>query len=85
MIGNATAGLGVDYDPRGDVLYISVGAPRPSYCEEPETGVLFRYAFDDGAFTGVTILAFKQRWGSGTRPCLRLPVPIDLSAVAGTL
>lgn len=85
MIGNATASLSVNYDPRGDVLYISVGAPRPSYCEEPEAGVLFRYAFDDGAFTGVTILAFKQRWGSGTRPCLRLPVRIDLSAVAGTL
>ncbi len=85
MIGSATASLGVNYDPRGDVLYISVGVPRPSYCEESEAGVLFRYAFDDGVFTGVTILAFKQRWGSGTLPCLRFPVPIDLGAVAGAL
>lgn len=84
MIGSATESLNVNYDPRGDVLYISVGAPRPSYCEEPETGVLFRYAFDDGPFTGVTILAFKNRWGSGTLPCLRFPVAIGLGAVAGT-
>jgi|GEM_PF-2499458 len=85
MIGSATASPNVNYDPRGDVLYIAVGAPRPSYCEEPEAGVLFRCAFVGGAFTGVTILTFKQRWGTGTLPGLRFPVPIDLCEVAGNL
>jgi hypothetical protein len=81
----ATEKLDVNHDPKGDVLYVSIGTPRPSYCEEPETGVLFRYAFDDGAFTGVTVLAFRQRWASGALPSLSFPVPIDLGAVARAL
>ncbi|HUC18685.1 MAG TPA: hypothetical protein VMA37_13465 [Acetobacteraceae bacterium] len=53
-----------DYDSRGDVLYVSRGNPRASESERHDRGVLLRYAFDNGAASGVTIIGYhKNGWG----------------------
>jgi hypothetical protein len=44
-----------------DVLYISIGSPRPGYCDECLPGVLLRSIKPDGEVTGVTIVDFL-RW-----------------------
>jgi uncharacterized protein YuzE len=50
-----------DYDQEGDVLYISVGDPRPAVTIDLGEGVLARY--DEAARTvaGLTVLGFRAR------------------------
>ena len=52
--------LSADYDRDADVLYISVGAARPSEGEDLERGIVARYPFDDPSHVwAVTIVGYK--------------------------
>jgi len=52
--------LSVDYDRDGDVLYVAIGKPRPAEGEDRHGGVVYRYAMDDNAPCGVTIVGFRR-------------------------
>jgi hypothetical protein len=54
--------LNIDFDCDEDVLYVSVGAPVPSYVDEGESGLLFRRANIDNRPSGVTAIDFRQNW-----------------------
>jgi hypothetical protein len=51
------------YDERGDVMYISFGAPVPCGCIEPAevSGICLRYALDDHRLNGITIIDYNRR------------------------
>jgi len=52
--------LSIDYDEKGDVLYISVGKPREADDSiEPQDGVVLRTR--KGELVGITILRLKGR------------------------
>lgn len=52
-------GLIFKYDEHADVLYISVGEPRPAVSEELDDGVVVRRDPDTNKVVGVTIIDFR--------------------------
>jgi hypothetical protein len=52
--------VSVDYDRDVDVLYVAIGKPRPAEGEDRPRGVVYRYAMDDDAPCGVTIVGFRR-------------------------
>ncbi len=52
----------ISYHRDGDVLYISIGSPRPSLTFEDEQGLLLRRDKDTGELTGVTILDYAEHF-----------------------
>jgi len=52
----------VRYDKANDVLYISLGNPRPGLTSEVNEGDLVRIDPDTNEVIGVTILDFKKRY-----------------------
>lgn len=53
--------LVLNYDRDHDVLYVSLGAPKPSYADEEIDGILVRRTFDGDRLSGVTIMDFSMR------------------------
>lgn len=68
------------YDKEGDVLYLSVGDPRPAVSEEIGDDVLLRRDPQTGDIVGLTILNLSARFGSLGSP-QKLPVEIELHEV----
>lgn len=55
--------LDARYDRRSDVLYLTLRHDAPAISEEgDEPGVMWRYAVDDGALVGATILDYEAYW-----------------------
>jgi hypothetical protein len=52
----------VDFDADEDVLYISLGKPVASYCEEADDCILLRRSEAADAPSGVTALGFLAYW-----------------------
>ena len=52
--------LTVDYDHKDDVLYVLNGKPRPAEGEDFPGGIVRRYAIDDNAPCGVTIIGYRR-------------------------
>lgn len=53
----------VDYCEESDILYITFGTLKPSYCDEiilDDEGILIEKAFKDNSLTGIRILDFKK-------------------------
>ena len=50
-----------EYDEEADVLYISVGQPRPAVGVDIGEGVIVRYDEKKRAVVGLTILGFRAR------------------------
>lgn len=73
----STNNLTFDYDKKHDILYISVGDPRPSYSDEILPGVFLRRDLDTDEISGVTILKFCEQLSS--KPSIFKDIPIDLS------
>lgn len=48
----------VDYDAESDVLYLSVGEPRPGYGDETPEGHILRFDEDD-VLCGVTLVGIR--------------------------
>lgn len=51
----------INYDNDHDVLYVSIGQPKPSYCDRDLDGILIRKSYETNRFSGVTILDFSKR------------------------
>jgi len=49
----------VSYDVDRDVLYLSIGEPRPGYGEETTEGHILRYDEQD-EFCGVTLISVRE-------------------------
>lgn len=65
------------YDAEGDVLYLSIGEPRPAILQEVGDDVLLRIDPDTGEIVGLTVLNLSSRFGSAQLP-QSLPVEMDL-------
>jgi uncharacterized protein YuzE len=50
----------LSYDQDADVLYISIGSPRPAHIYEEEWGLLIRKDPKTGETVGVTILDYEE-------------------------
>jgi len=66
----------LSYDREADVLYLSIGAPRPAVSREVGDDVLLRVDPDTGAVVGLTVLNLSTRNDLDS-----LPVAIDLQEV----
>jgi len=53
--------LSWEYDEEADVLYISVGNPRPAVGADIGDGIIVRYDEKEREVVGVTILSFRER------------------------
>jgi uncharacterized protein YuzE len=49
----------LSYDRDADVLYVSIGSPRPAYTYEEEEGLLLRKDPKSQELVGVTILDYE--------------------------
>lgn len=68
----------IDYDAEADVLYMSMGKPRPGYGEETPEGHILR--FDEaGEFCGLTLIGVRQLMDSNGE--LTVSVPATQSAM----
>lgn len=50
-----------EYDEEGDVLYISVGEPRPAVTIDLGESILARYDEKESEVVGITILNVRRR------------------------
>ena len=57
--------LSWEYDEDGDVLYISVGEPRPAVTVDLGESVLARYDENEQKLVGITILNVGKRLAEG--------------------
>jgi len=53
------------YDERSDVLYASIGNPRPGISEEPFDGILIRRDANTGEVIGFTIINYSRQKRDG--------------------
>ena len=53
--------LNWEYDEEADVLYISVGKPRPAVGTDFGEGVIVRYDENKKEVVGISIIGFKAR------------------------
>ena len=74
--------LSIDYDRTTDVLYLSIGEPRPALTVEDRDGLLIRKDIKSGQPIGVTILNYESRFRRLTDVAwLRsLGLPADLAS-----
>jgi uncharacterized protein YuzE len=52
----------IDYDPRADVLYASIGDPQPALSYELSEDVLLRYVPPRREVVGITIMNFSRQY-----------------------
>ncbi len=71
-----SAALRFHYDRANDVLYISLGQPQSSYCDEVLPGIFLRKDFCTDEVTGVTILYPKEQLAKGMVNWSRMPFGI---------
>lgn len=69
----------VNYDSRNDILYVSIGTPVPSICEEKEEGIIIRKSIEKNQLSGVTILDYKYRKNHKMK--INVPKEINLDTV----
>ena len=50
-----------DYDEEADVLYLSVGEPRPAVGVDIDEGVVARYDEENKELVGVTLIGLRAR------------------------
>ena len=56
-----------DYDQDADVLYLSVGEPRPAAGIDIGDGLVLRYDEAHGEVTGLTVIGLRERLRRGLR------------------
>jgi uncharacterized protein YuzE len=54
--------LWIRYDDASDVLYLSLGKPRPATTEEDSEGILIRKDPKSGETIGVTVLSYGRHF-----------------------
>jgi uncharacterized protein YuzE len=65
------------YDREADVLYLSVGEPRPAISREVGDDLLLRIEAKTGDVVGLTVLNLS------TRDSETLPIAVDFHQIAG--
>ncbi|MGH7575653.1 MAG: DUF2283 domain-containing protein [Longimicrobiales bacterium] len=53
--------LSWEYDEEGDVLYISIGDPKPAVSIDVGESVLIRFDEQAGAVVGITLMNVRRR------------------------
>jgi uncharacterized protein YuzE len=71
----------MSYNKDMDILYLSVGDPRPAISEELGDDVLLRLDIETGEVVGLTVLNFSSRFDSAGNPP-NLPIAIELHKLA---
>ena len=56
-----TSTLAWDYDEEADVLYLSIGEPRPAEGIDIGEGVILRYDQDRSEVVGLTLVGLRAR------------------------
>jgi hypothetical protein len=57
-----------DYDRLSDVLYISLGNPRPDEGEDRPHGVVLRYSIKKGTPSGATVVGYRHyKWNESVQ------------------
>ncbi|MDF2803157.1 MAG: hypothetical protein K0S61_3060 [Anaerocolumna sp.] len=62
------------YDHKNDILYITIGVPKPSYGDEIEEGIVIRKDFNTDEINGITILDFLYRLNNDQKSLENLPM-----------
>lgn len=57
-----------DYDAEADVLYLSIGAPRPAVGEDIGEGVVLRYDRTANELVGLTVVGLRARLMQALEP-----------------
>jgi uncharacterized protein YuzE len=80
-ISHQIGSLEVLYDQEADVLYLSVGQPKPSSIIQDREGLLIQRDLATGEVVGATVLDYEQRFRSLTDLSwiLGLRLPQDLT------
>jgi hypothetical protein len=69
----SSAPLTADYDQDADVLYVLAGEPRPAEGEDLPGGIIRRFALDDAAPCGVTVIGYhRNRWNRKPRELAKI-------------
>lgn len=68
------------YDSDADVLYLSIGEPRPAVSQELGDDVLLRVDAQTGEVVGITVLNLSARFGS-LHDMQSLPVEMTLHKI----
>ncbi len=55
------ASISWDYDEEADVLYLSVGEPRPAVSVDLGEGIVARYDQEQNEVVGLTLLGLRSR------------------------
>ncbi len=55
------AALNWEYDEEADVLYLSIGEPRPAVGTDIGDGFIVRYDEQEKEVVGITIIGLKER------------------------
>lgn len=74
-------GLDVSYDRENDILYISFGHPRPSYCATQTDDVFVMKDIETDEYSGITIMDFQERLKDGSILNFRWPFDLDFAAM----
>ncbi len=76
-MGSNTLKINYDYDDKYDVLYLSIGNPKPAYGDEIEEGTIIRRDIKTDKIVGLTIIGFRNKskvlWSSSR--ISKLPQP----------
>lgn len=67
----------VSYDVDADVLYLSIGEPRPGTGEETPEGHILRYD-EDGEFMGLTLIDIGAALDADEAITITLPRPTSV-------
>lgn len=72
--------LELSYDRDADVLYVSLGSPRPAVTDEAEGGLLIRRDPETRDIVGATVLEYEARFRhlSDFSWILGQPLPVEL-------
>lgn len=78
--------LRASYDAEGDVLYVSLGAPRPCYTRESDDGLLIRTDMHTGKAQGVTVIGVRM-WDDqdALAACVAAFLNVDFASVSALL
>ena len=57
-------GLRISYDKDADVLYVSIGKPKPAICDTLDNGVIVRFDEKTDKVIGFTVIDFIKRFST---------------------
>ncbi len=77
--------LKLNYDKKNDILYLSIGDPKPSYGEEDVSGIVIRRDMASNDITGITIFDFMKRITEKTIDSKDLPIQVDFQEISNII